>query len=83
MNVYRITGTFPNGPVRQLFSLDLVAADEAEARARVYSELGSRHRARRRHITIASIDSIAAQDSVAAEVISAFRDGVPAVQEEE
>jgi len=83
MNVYRITGTFPNGPVRQSFTLDLVAADEAEARSRIYSELGSRHRARRRHIEISSIDSIYAKDSMAAEVISAFRDGKPSVQEEE
>ena len=85
MQVYRVQGTFPNGPVPQPFTFDVIADDEVGARDRVYSNLGSRHRAPRRSIQIASIESIDPSSSATPEVLHALRGGLPtsaAVEEE-
>lgn len=78
MQVFRVQGTFPNGPNRQPFTFDVVADDEVEARHRVYSNLGSRHRAPRRSIEIATVESIDPSSSSTPEVLHAFRDGADA-----
>jgi len=75
MKAYRVVGKFPNGKVIQQFSQDVVANDEDEARHRVESSFGSRHRVSRRAIKIASIEQIDPATSTSAIVISAFRDG--------
>ncbi len=75
MNVYRIEGTFPNGSTRQSFTQDIVAEDEADALHRIYSGIGSRHRAPRRHIEISSMQAISPSDSTAAAVNAAFQEG--------
>ncbi len=74
MQAFRTTGTFPNGRVVQAFSKDIVAADEVDARHRIYSFFGSRHGVNRRFVNIESVEKIEPTESKAAEVISAFRD---------
>jgi len=74
MKAYRVVGKFPNGKIIQSFTQDVVANDEDEARHRVESSFGSRHRVTRRSIKIASIEQIDPSTSNEARVISAFRE---------
>ena len=74
MQAFRATGTFPNGRVVQAFTKGVVAADEVDARHRVYSFFGSRHGTNRRFVNIESLIEIEPTQSTEAAVISAFRD---------
>jgi len=74
MHAFRATGTFPNGRTIQPFTKDIVAADEIDARHRIYSFFGSRHGVNRRAVNIESVAQIEPTESTAAVVISAFRD---------
>ena len=87
MQAYRATGTFPNGRIVQPFTKDVVAADEVDARHRIYSFFGSRHGVNRRFVNIESMAQIEPTQSSEASVISAFRDthdfsAAPATEEE-
>ena len=73
MQAYRVVGCFPNGRVIQPFTSDIVAENEDDARHRVLSSMGSRHRVKRRFIKIESISVIDPSDSAAAAVIAHFR----------
>ena len=88
MQAYRAIGTFPKGRIVQKFTKDVVAADEVDARHRVYSFFGSRHVVNRRFVNIQSMDEIEPTESTEPAVISAFRDthdfsAAPAATEEE
>jgi ribosomal protein L20A (L18A) len=88
MQAFRTTGTFPNGRTVQAFTKDVVAADEVDARHRIYSFFGSRHGVNRRFVNIESVAQIEPTESNEPVVISAFRDthdftSVQAVAEEE
>ena len=74
MHAFRATGTFPNGRIIQPFTKDIVAADEIDARHRIYSFFGSRHGVNRRAVNIESMAQIEPTESTAPNVISAFRD---------
>ena len=74
MKAYRVVGKFPNGRTIQDFSQDVVATDEDDARHRVESSFGSRHRVTRRAMKIASIEQIDPATSNEPKVISAFRE---------
>ena len=74
MQAFRATGTFPNGRTVQPFSKDVVAADEVDARHRIYSFFGSRHGVNRRFVNIESMAQIEPTESTEPTVISALRD---------
>ena len=74
MKAYRVVGSFRQGKKNQEFSMDLVAADEAGVKEKIMSNFGSRHGAKRRQLTIETIDIIKPADSTASAVISHFRD---------
>ena len=74
MHDYRETGTFTNGRNLQQISKDLVAADEVDARHRIYSFFGSRHGVNRRFVNIENVSKIDPTESTEPVVISAFRD---------
>ena len=74
MQAFRATGTFPNGRVIQAFTKDVVAADEVDARHRIFSFFGSRHGVNRRFVNIESVSKIEPTTSKEPAVISAFRD---------
>ena len=74
MQAFRATGTFPNGRVIQAFTKDVVAADEVDARHRIYSFFGSRHGVNRRSVNIENVSKIEPTASKEPAVISAFRD---------
>ena len=88
MKAYRAIGTFRNGRANQNYTLDVVAADEEEAKHRVYSNFGSRHGTSRRFINIDSLSEIDPTNSTEPRVIAHFRDthdfsNPPARNEEE
>ena len=58
MKAYRISGIAPFGSVRNKFSLDLPAESKDAAEHMAYSIIGSKHKAKRRSITIESINEI-------------------------
>ncbi len=68
------------GKVRQQFTLDVIAADTADAEHRVYSIIGSRHKAKRRKIEINSCDKIDPRESREAQVIDHFREQLAAME---
>ncbi|MFQ5985744.1 MAG: 50S ribosomal protein L18Ae [Thermoplasmata archaeon] len=55
MKAYRIRGAFLMGRVRQSFAQEVAAETQGEAVSRVLSDLGSKHRAKRRDITIQEV----------------------------
>ena len=88
MKAYRAIGTFRNGRTNQNYTLDVVAADEEEAKHLVYSNFGSRHGTSRRFINIDSLSEIDPTNSTESRVIAHFRDthdfsNPPARNEEE
>ena len=88
MKAYRAVGTFRNGRTNQNYSLDVVAADEEDAKHLVYSNFGSRHGTSRRFINIDSLSEIEPTNSTEPRVIAQFRDthdfsAPPALNEEE
>ena len=74
MQAYRIDGSLRQGKTNQKFCIDLVAENEDQVKEKVYSNFGSRHGAKRRYITINSIDTIDPSESSAPVVVSHFRD---------
>ena len=57
MKKFRITGEIKKGKTRIPFSVEFNALKEEHALQRMYSEMGSRHRARRFEIKITKIQS--------------------------
>jgi ribosomal protein L20A (L18A) len=76
MQAYRVKGDAPFGRNRQEFTIDVAAADESDAEHRIFSILGSRHRAKRMHINIESISEIDPRTSKEPVVLNAFRDQI-------
>ena len=76
MKAFRVVGHYPASKKKQDFTIDVVASDEEDARHRLYSHIGSRHRVQRRHITIESIENIDPSISSSANVIHTFRDTI-------
>ncbi|MDP6906593.1 MAG: 50S ribosomal protein L18Ae [Candidatus Thalassarchaeaceae archaeon] len=74
MQAFRVTGTFPNGKVKQPFTKDIVATDDVDARHRIYSFFGSHHGINRRFVNIDTLAKIEPTESKDPYVISAFRD---------
>jgi large subunit ribosomal protein LX len=52
---YSITGEIKKGKVKIPFSVEYAALKQEQALSRLYSEMGSRHRARRFEITVTNI----------------------------
>jgi large subunit ribosomal protein LX len=69
-----VAGSFRQGKKNQEFSMDLVAENEDGAKEKIMSNFGSRHGAKRREITIETIETIKPSESTAPVVVSYFRD---------
>ncbi len=59
MKAYRISGRFRMGRGWQSFSKEVAGADEAGARERLLSVLGSQHAVARKYIEIAAVAEVA------------------------
>lgn len=62
LKAFRVVGEFKMGSSMNKFSLETIGEDEAAARERVFSTLGSQHRTDRRHVRIASVTEIPADE---------------------
>lgn len=62
---FRITGEIKKGKSKTPFSVEMNAIKEEHALQRLYSEMGSRHRARRFEIKIAKVESAPAEEAQA------------------
>lgn len=58
MKVFRVTGEIRKPNLKTTFKKDIVAVKSEHAVEKVYAELGSRHRAKRFHISITSVEEI-------------------------
>ncbi len=58
MKAYRIHGRFRMGREWQAYSKEVAAADEAGARERLFSVLGSQHAVARKYIEIARVEEV-------------------------
>ena len=76
MKAYRISGLAPFGSVRNKFSLDLPAESKDAAEHMAYSIIGSKHKAKRRSITIESINEIDPRTSSEPKILHAFREEI-------
>ena len=74
MKAFRVTGTAPFGSQRQQFTFDIAAENEEGATEHTYSILGSRHRIKRRSITINTIVEIDPRTSTEPNVLHQFRE---------
>lgn len=78
MKAYRVSGIAPFGSVRQKFSLEFAAESKEAAENQAYSVIGSRHKAKRRTIKIASIEEIDPRTSEEPRIQHHFRDQIEA-----
>lgn len=62
MKPFRVTGKFRMGRTFTPFTVETLAADDAGAKDRVFSTLGSRHRVNRHQVSIETVKAIAAAD---------------------
>ena len=74
MKAFRASGTFRAGNRNQEFTVDVVANSEEDARERIFSNFGSRHRAPRRFINIDSLSEIDPTEYTSPTVVAHFAD---------
>ncbi|HUR70327.1 MAG TPA: 50S ribosomal protein L18Ae [Candidatus Thermoplasmatota archaeon] len=60
MQAFRVSGKFRMGHILTPFSLETLGTDEKGARERVFSTIGSRHRANRHQIFIEKVEPLSA-----------------------
>jgi large subunit ribosomal protein LX len=60
MKAYRISGRFRMGSTWQAYTKEVAAADEAAARERILSVLGSQHAVARKYIEIREVAEVPA-----------------------
>lgn len=58
MKVFRVTGEINKPNLKTPFKKEIIAAKPEHAVEKVYAELGSKHRAKRHHIKITSVEEI-------------------------
>ena len=58
MKAFRVSGTFKMRPGMQAFEKEVAAKDEKAAAEQIMSDLGSKHKAKRREISITSVVAI-------------------------
>ena len=62
MKAFKVTGTFKMRPGMQKFEKEVAAKDERAAAEQVMSILGSKHKAKRREISITGVVAISEDD---------------------
>ena len=64
MKVFRVTGEIHKPNLKTSFKQEIVAAKSEHAVEKVYAELGSRHRVKRHHNKIISVEEIKPEEIV-------------------
>jgi len=62
MKVFRVTGEIRKPNLKTSFKKEVIAIKPEHAVEKIYAELGSRHRVKRFHIRIASVEEVPAQE---------------------
>jgi large subunit ribosomal protein LX len=62
MKVFRVTGEIRKPNLKTSFAKEVIALKPEHAIEKVYTELGSKHRVKRFHIKILSVDEVQPQD---------------------
>jgi len=62
MKVFRVTGEIQKPNLKTSFKKEIIAIKPEHAVEKVYAELGSKHRVKRFHIKIVSVEEIPPQD---------------------
>ena len=63
MKAFKITGTFKMGSVKnQPFTKEVLATNKNQAKEKIYSDLGSKHKIKRNFINIAKVQEISADE---------------------
>ena len=60
--VFKVTGSYKKGRRIQRFTKEIISVNKQKAEDYIYSILGSKHRVKRREITIDSIDKIPVEE---------------------
>ena len=58
MKVFRVTGEIKKPNLKTTFKKEIIAVKAEHAVEKVYTELGSKHRVKRFHIRIASVEEV-------------------------
>ena len=66
--VWRAIGVFKKRKKIYTFSKEMISQKESHVREKVMSELGSRHRVKRKDITITKIEEISPEDATSLEL---------------
>ncbi|MFQ5831524.1 MAG: 50S ribosomal protein L18Ae [Candidatus Thorarchaeota archaeon] len=61
--VWRATGEYKKNKRAFTFSKEMIALKESHVRERIYSDLGSRHRVKRREIEIRTVEEIKPEEA--------------------
>lgn len=59
MKVFRVTGEIRKPNLKTPFAKEMLASKAEHAVEKVYAEIGSKHRVKRHHIRIISVDEVA------------------------
>ncbi len=62
MKVFRVTGEIKKPHLKTQFRKEVIAAKAEHAVEKIYTDLGSKHRVKRFHIKIVSVEEVAPQD---------------------
>jgi large subunit ribosomal protein LX len=62
MKVFRVTGEIRKPNLKTSFKKEFIALKPEHAVEKVYTELGSKHRAKRHHIKIISVEEVPAEE---------------------
>ena len=63
IKIYRLKGVFGQKGEKQPFTLDVRAAKPEEAKEKVYTDMGSKHKIKRFLIKISSVEEISPEDT--------------------
>ena len=62
MKVYRVTGEVLKPNLKSSFRKEILAEKPEHAKEKVYTELGSKHRVKRFHIKITSVEEVSPEN---------------------
>lgn len=62
MKVFRVTGEIFKPNLKTTFRKEIVAEKPENAKEKVYAELGSKHRVKRHHIKITSVEEVSPEN---------------------
>lgn len=62
LKVFKVTGKITKPNLQTSFKKEIIAAKPEHAVEKVYAELGSKHRVKRVHIKIASVEEVPLQE---------------------